>query len=74
MSWDNYGEWEIDHIIPINFQIFVKDVDGNLISKRPPTEEEVIERLHCTNTQPMWASENMKKGNRYCGKFNPDYK
>jgi hypothetical protein len=53
MTWDNYGEWHIDHIIPIKYQI--------------PSIEEVIERLHYTNTQPMWAKENISKGNRYIG-------
>lgn len=54
MSWDNYGsEWHIDHIIPLSYE--------------NPTLEEVIDRLHFSNTQPMWASENVSKGNRYIG-------
>lgn len=55
MNWNNYGEWHIDHIIPIKYN--------------NPTLEEVAERLHYTNTQPMWANENMSKNNRYIGKF-----
>ena len=51
MTWDNHGEWHIDHIVPIKFD--------------SPTMEETIERLHYTNTQPMWSSDNMKKGNSY---------
>lgn len=47
MSWDNYGEWEIDHIIPIKY--------------KKPTIEQQISRLHFTNTQPLWKEENMKK-------------
>jgi len=27
--------------------------------------EETIKRLHYTNTWPMWASENISKGNSY---------
>lgn len=54
MSWENYGEWEIDHIVPLKY--------------RNPTIEEVGERLHYSNTQPMWKTENMSKGNRYIGK------
>lgn len=50
MSWDNYGEWEIDHIVPIMYN--------------NPTLTEVEQRLHWTNTQPMWKEENMSKGNR----------
>lgn len=53
MSWDNYGEWEIDHIIPIKYN--------------NPTLEEIIPRLHWSNTQPLWKSENASKGNRYIG-------
>ena len=56
MSWKNYGsEWHIDHKIPLKYQ-----EEG-----QPPTLEKVAERLHYLNTQPMWASENMSKGNRF---------
>nr|QBK85779.1 MAG: hypothetical protein LCMAC101_03740 [Marseillevirus LCMAC101] len=57
MSWDNYGEWEIDHIVPIKYK-----EDGNLLSV-----EDVIKRLYYTNTQPLWKKENMSKGSRYIG-------
>jgi hypothetical protein len=53
MSWENYGDWEIDHIIPIKYE--------------NPTIEEVIERLHWTNTQALWRADNIAKGNRYIG-------
>lgn len=53
MSWGNYGEWEIDHIIPIMYN--------------NPTLEEMVQRLHWTNTQPLWREENARKGNRYIG-------
>ena len=53
MTWENHGEWHIDHIIPIKYE--------------NPTLEETIERLHWTNTQPLWATENIAKGNRYIG-------
>ena len=56
ITWNNYGsEWHIDHKIPLRYK-----QDGI-----PPTLEEVIERLHYKNTQPLLASENMLKGNRY---------
>lgn len=52
MNWENYGKiWHIDHIIPINY--------------KNPTLDEVIKRLHYLNTQPLWATENISKGNRY---------
>lgn len=46
MSWDNYGEWEIDHIKPI--KLF------NL-------ETEVFEAFHYSNTQPLWKEDNRRK-------------
>ena len=51
MSWENYGEWYIDHKIPLTYN--------------KPSLEEVGQRLHYTNIQPMWAGENMSKGCRY---------
>ena len=51
MSWENYGEWHIDHKIPLKYY--------------KPSLEEVAQRLYYTNTQPIWASENVSKGCRY---------
>ena len=48
MTWDNYGEWQIDHIIPIS------------TSK---TNEDIIKLNHYTNLQPLWKNENNIKGN-----------
>ena len=54
MNWQNHGKlWEIDHIIPIKFE--------------NPDLETVKTRLHYTNTQPLYASENRSKGNRFVG-------
>jgi len=47
MSWDNYGEWHIDHIIP-------------LVSAT--TEIELRKLCHYTNLQPLWAFDNISKG------------
>lgn len=49
MSFDNYGKWQIDHIIPL--------VTAN-------TVEDVIKLCHYTNLQPLWAEENMEKGSK----------
>ena len=59
MYWNNYGEWEIDHIVPIKYK-----KDGE-----KPSIDDVIERLHWENIQPMWKVENTSKGNRYVGKY-----
>lgn len=52
MSWDNYGEWHIDHIIPISY---AKNI------------EEIYKLSHYTNFQPLWMIDNCSKGNRYIG-------
>jgi hypothetical protein len=50
MSFDNHGQWHLDHIIPLSIA---------------ETEEEVIKLNHYTNFQPLWAEENLKKSNTY---------
>lgn len=52
MTWANHGKWHIDHKIPIKYD--------------DPTLEEQMGRLVYTNLQPLWAKENISKGNRYC--------
>ena len=49
MSWENSGEWHLDHIYPVSL---AKD------------EEELIKINHYTNFQPMWAIDNIKKSNK----------
>ena len=56
MTWENHGLWHIDHKIP-----FMYREDG-----KPPAQEIIAQRLHYTNTQPLWASKNIFKGNRFC--------
>lgn len=47
MTWDNRGQWEVDHIVPISSAV---------------TEDDVIRLNHYTNLQPLWASDNRSKG------------
>jgi hypothetical protein len=49
MNWDNHGEWEIDHIIPL--------ASAN-------TKEEMIPLFNYKNLQPLLAEDNMRKGGR----------
>ena len=49
MTWDNRGDWHIDHIIPLS---------------SAKSEEELIALSHYTNLQPLWAIDNLKKGAR----------
>ena len=53
MSWDNHGEWHFDHITPISWA---------------ETEEEIIALNNYINFQPLWAEDNLKKGNRFSGR------
>lgn len=49
MNWENRGEWHIDHIIPLS---------------SATSEEELYKLCHYTNLQPLWAEENLRKGNK----------
>ena len=48
MTWENHGEWHIDHIMPMH---------------TAQTEEEALALNHYTNLQPLWAEENLSKSN-----------
>lgn len=51
MSWNNHGEWHIDHILPCDSFDLTK-------------EEEQKKCFHYSNTQPLWAIDNLIKNNR----------
>jgi len=51
MTWDNYGEWHIDHIRPLS-KFNLQDVT------------ELRAACHYTNLQPLWALDNLSKGNK----------
>ena len=53
MNWSNYGEWHIDHIIPLS--------SAN-------TKEELSLLCHHKNLQPLWAYDNLSKNGTYCEK------
>ena len=52
MSWENMGDWHIDHIKPISSFSFTS-----------PEEEEFLECWRLGNLQPLWGSDNISKGN-----------
>ena len=60
MAWNNYGEWHIDHIIPISAFNFTK-----------PEHEDFRRCWALFNLQPMWAKENITKGARLEKPFQP---
>ena len=49
MSWDNYGDWHIDHIKPC------ASYDLSL-------PEQQTRCFHYLNLQPLWAKDNLSKG------------
>ena len=55
MSWDNYGEWHIDHIMPVS-------------SFNPKTPVSVVCAL--SNLQPLWATSREIDGIVYEGNLN----
>lgn len=46
MSFENHGEWHIDHYIPLSFA---------------KNEQEVVALNHYSNLRPLWESDNLKK-------------
>lgn len=51
MTWENHGEWHIDHITPISV-LLAKGIE----------DPKVINCL--TNLKPVWAKDNLKKNNK----------
>lgn len=52
MTWENYGKWHIDHIKPCaKFKL------------EDPEEQKKC--FHWTNLQPLWALDNIRKGDKW---------
>lgn len=51
MSWDNYGKWHIDHIVPCS-------------SFDLSNEDEILKCFSWKNLRPCWSIENIIKGNK----------
>lgn len=52
MTWENHGEWHLDHIKPLAMA---------------STEQEIMEFCHYSNYQPLWAFDNQSKGSLFEG-------
>jgi hypothetical protein len=53
MTWDNYGQWEIDHIYPL--------AKANLVDPMV-----FVEVCRYTNLQPLWKLDNKVKKDKVC--------
>ncbi len=51
MSWNNFGKWQIDHILPCS-----------AFDLKNSEEQEIC--FHYTNLRPLWKQENLKKNNK----------
>lgn len=53
MSWDNYGDWHIDHILPVSSFSFTA-----------PEDPDFRACWAITNLRPLWATDNLVKNNK----------
>jgi hypothetical protein len=53
MTWDNYGKWHVDHILPIT--------SFNILSYN---DQDFKTCWNLKNLQPLWAEDNRKKSNK----------
>lgn len=51
MSWDNHGDWHIDHIIPLASFDLTKTAEAK-------------KACHFENLQPLWAEDNLRKSDK----------
>jgi hypothetical protein len=57
MTWNNYGQWHVDHIMPCaSFDL------------TDPTQQKRC--FHYSNLQPLWGYENLRKGAKILKKEN----
>lgn len=53
MTWENYGEWHVDHVRPLASFTYAQ-----------PTDPDFKVAWALTNLRPLWARENISKGAR----------
>ena len=62
MTWENYGEWHIDHIMPLSAHNYFSPDD--------------IDFKRCwglSNLQPLWAQDNIRKSAKLPHPFQPSF-
>ena len=57
MTWDNYGDWQVDHILPV-------------FSFNLANDDEMKKCFHYSNLQPLWKEENREKWYKIPEKYN----
>lgn len=62
MSWDNYGDWHIDHKIPIAAHNYTT-----------PDDFDFKRCWALANLQPLWAADNIRKHARLDAPFQPSF-
>ena len=60
MTWGNYGEWHVDHIIPKSVFNFTK-----------PEHTDFKRCWALKNLQPLWSEDNLKKRAQFKAHFQP---
>jgi hypothetical protein len=60
MSWDNFGEWHLDHVIPCKAKIPL--TDEYIFDLTKPSHQKLC--FNYQNLQPLWESENCSKQNK----------
>lgn len=50
MTWENMGQWHIDHVLPL---------------AAAKTLADMLKLAHYTNLQPLWAEDNLNKRDSY---------
>lgn len=60
MNWSNYGQWHIDHIIPLSAHNF-----------QSPEDMDFKRAWALKNLQPLWAKDNILKSDKLTKPFQP---
>lgn len=62
MSWDNIGEWHIDHVVPLSVFNF-----------NSPDDIDFKRAWALSNLRPLWAIDNIMKRDRIDAPFQPSF-
>lgn len=63
MTWENYGEWHVDHVTPVS-----------AFNYETPDDIDFKRCWALSNLQPLWAIDNLKKSAKITEPFQPSLK